>query len=239
MAFLTPVKQEAPAKPGKPAEKRPEINVKKVEKAAALAALIEALTTRYLSLDEEIRGACLEYSIEAGAASGLRPETPNVLEGIGSMQYQTKNRSPLSALTEEAYKELKDAGIPVKVNVIAPKMLAVNPKYAEDTKLLAKVDKALANVGLPEDFIIQTAEVSKKITDQGAIEAVFATKDKDKIAKFLPMVSTASLAQIKVSDFDRAMEIVKPEVELLFGEIKKDPNFKIKAPTKEKDKKAA
>jgi len=216
MGFLNPTAAAAEQTKKKGGKVRPEVEVAKLEKLASLAAVIEALTARYESLDAEVRSDALDYMVAEGVKSGKTPENPVLTNGIGTANFQIKSRSPLSALTDELAAELEEKGIPTEKRVVVPSYLAVHPAYAADEDLLAKADKALSGAKLPADFIVMTAAKETKIVSKGAIDEVFASKDEDLIRELLPHVSSMAIGSIAVSDIARAMEIAQPEVAALY-----------------------
>ena len=62
---------------------------KSTAKLASLAALIEALQTRYATLDADVRAEAGEYMIAEGTFTRKQPLNPIINEDVGSANFQS------------------------------------------------------------------------------------------------------------------------------------------------------
>jgi len=111
---------------------------------------------------------------------GHRPDNfkgVEIVDGVtATASMELRKRSSASSLTEEEAELLKGYGLKVETKIAVNKLFGINPKYAENEELLAKVSAAI-EAFVPEDFIVEQAEVSSHIVSDETIEAAFKVRD--------------------------------------------------------------
>ena len=94
-------------------------------------------------------------------------------------------------------------------------LFAINPAYAEDTKLMERVEKALEKVvGLPSDFIVLQAGVKKLVVTDEMADAAYKSRNKVAVDICTTMALKPKLeAEYPMEKlFDNVKEIVQPSV---------------------------
>lgn len=168
---------------------RAEFQMSGLEQLAQVDALIKSLEGIKGTLDADVKAQALELFIEH--ANGKRPESFRGLEGTASASVELRKRATTSPLTPEQQVLLAAAGIKGEKVITTNKMFGINPKYAEDNSLLAKVEAALAGI-VPTDFIVLQEEKSKIVVTDQAIDAVFKADEADRA-----LVETVCVLAIK------------------------------------------
>lgn len=161
MSMFNKAKTIAPApkaKLGKPA--KAEVEIAGIEHLAMIDTLQKTLETVRATLESEVKSAAAERFIAHIKATGQKPDNFTGVEGNGFASLQFRRKSSAYALSEEAVALLRENGIEPHKEVTTPALFAINPAYASDQDLLAKVEKALTKI-VPEDFIVQQEEQSK------------------------------------------------------------------------------
>src|SRR5271167_4155722 len=152
---------EVKTEPKKKGKEKIQLQVSGLQQLTLLDALIKQASAMQATLKSEINAVGFEKFV---SLSG-QPERPSSFEGVdgyATASVEVRKRSSGSVLTDDEVKVLTDAGIESQTKVIQPHLFAINPKYATDESLLAKVEKALSKI-VPEDFISQQLEVSRKV----------------------------------------------------------------------------
>jgi hypothetical protein len=155
---------------------------------AALDTCIKQLTGLLELKKAPIKEAVIERLISRGIATKLKPNTMYPADGgaggSASLTRRGSNRA-LAAAEVEVLAELfelpigEDGGLAIpgitETREKQPALLAVNPAYAHDELLLARIDKALQGVkGVPEDFIVQQDPVIETIVSETALDRIFS-----------------------------------------------------------------
>lgn len=182
--------KKAPA----PKKSAVEISVPGVEQFASIDAVIKALTAIKATLEGEIKAQGVAHFITDGMKIDRRPENVKATEGAAEASIQLKAKASNIAITEDDQERLAAAGIPLQTVDNVVKTFIINPEYAGNEKLLAKVSTALEKVpGLPNDFI-QLQEDTKVVVDgDNTLNALFALDDRAQIEELLPLVSSIAI----------------------------------------------
>jgi hypothetical protein len=194
-----PVAAKKPtAKKGKTKE---QIEMKGLEAYAALCAAMEALKGQKEVYEAQLKAEMADKFVADGCAAGRKPESFDAFEGTATGSMQLRARMSRSYLTEEECEILDDANVPYTLDVKVEETFVINPAYATDAKLLAKVEEALKKVkGLPEDFIQRQQGESHNIVTEDSIAAVFK-KPVKQAAKLLPVVTCLAIRAKITGDF--------------------------------------
>lgn len=150
--------------------KKQTIEVKGVEQLAMVNALTKALETVEATLVGEVKGAASAIFQAHIAQYGSKPESFNAVEGDATANVQFKKRGTNMALHPAEVELLRSNGIEPAREVTTPRLFAINPVYAEDAELLARVEVALVGV-VPQDFIVLQEEKAKHtVSDEVIIQ---------------------------------------------------------------------
>jgi hypothetical protein len=166
---------------GKTKPKRATIPMAGMALVAHLDAVIKACDAAKkiaaTSLEEPIWDQFLKNRGGENGGPGVKPESFNAIEDVAVVNVQCRKRAdnvPLKPeeieLINKVQAGIKDAEIKKDFKatevILTPDLLAINPAYAEDTKLMDRVEKALEKVpGIPDDFIVIQKKKSKMIVN--------------------------------------------------------------------------
>jgi len=194
---------EAPAAPSK--AKKLEIHLTGLKQVAEIDALIKALSSVQISFKADVEAQAFTEFMTL-AADGTRPESFRGFEDDASASVELRKRSTMSALSEDEVALLAKHGLKAEKMIATPKLFGINPKHAENTELLEKVEAALANI-VPEDFIVVQEERSKFVVADSVIEAAFKSKAPREVIK---MVTTFAVKpKLEHTDIANIIEHVK------------------------------
>lgn len=202
-----------PAKPT--AVKKPpraQHEIKGLENLAKLKAMGELISSMTKTLEASIKVA--GFAIFMDTKGSVRPSSFEALDGTATCSVEMRKRGVNSALSEEEVLVLRSENIEPAKQVITPKLFAINPAYMEDTALLAKIEKALTKLGVPEDLIVKQDEVSKFVVNDEMLDSAFKTTGTEAV---LSIMTTMALRP-KLSDeydmlhlFGDVLEIMQPK----------------------------
>lgn len=200
--------EKAPEVKGKKAP-REEVKVKGVEEFAQLAAAEKAIASAKAVLQESmVETVSAKFMKDIKDSGGKTPDSFNAVEGLGSINCQLKKRSTASALNEEERQILDGAKVPYHRQVTTPKLFAINPNYATDEKMLEKVEKALAKLGLPDDFIVVQEEQAKYVIDDKALDKALKSGDKEIVKLATTLAFKPTLSEVKPAEIAKTIEKV-------------------------------
>jgi hypothetical protein len=224
MAFLKPkVMAVAPAKKGAAKPSRALDLVPGWAELCALDACAKALTG-LLALKKTAVTAAVEARLkERGLQRRGKPDTMSLAEGeaAGSAYLRRRDsRSPVTPdellMLSEHLEAEKDAegnpiGIPGFTETIesTPELLAINPLYASDELLLARVDKALSGIsGIPDDFVVQIPAQQKVVVSDVAWDSLFR-EPAGVVEQLFSILGAVTLRPV-FKDIEAAWNIVRP-----------------------------
>lgn len=230
-AKKAPVKNTA-----KKANATPEtVAIEGLQDFAAVCAVMTSLDAIKKSLEGGIKAEGSSIIIAEGVRLKRRPENIKAADGAASASIQLKAKASNIAIPEEDQAILAEDNIPLKTTDNVTKTFIINPEYANDEGLLAKVAKALSKVpGLPTDFI-QMQEDTKVVCDgDNTLNAIFALGDADKVNRYLPLVTSVAVKPTFTEDVERAIEIVSAMLGAPLADTPK-PSAKVKKAAKKAD----
>lgn len=207
----------APKAAGKKKE-REVVELNNVEQLAQLHALVKAATGAISAIEgtlkEEVFGMFLDR------ADGKKPESFDAKEGNGMLNLQMRKRGTNSPLGETECSLLLEAGLVPDAFVKTPELFAINPAFAADTALLAKVEKALSKIaGLPDNFIMKQEAVTVNVVGDALLEQAFKLKGVNRhYEEVIQMVTTLAfkptLLRLVPHDMAKTIEEIL-EIELV------------------------
>jgi hypothetical protein len=156
---------------------------------AALDVCIKQLVALLELKKDPVKGTVSDRLLKRGMATKTKPATMYPADGSSaggsvSLTRRASNR-PLAENEIEVLADLFEISIGdnggltipgiTETREKQPALLAVNPAYAGDEILLARIDKALQGVkGVPEDFIIQQDPVIETIVSETALDRIWS-----------------------------------------------------------------
>jgi len=188
MAMFDKAKTIAPAPKKALEKKKQEIEIAGIEHLAMIDTLQKTLETVRGTLESEVKSAAAERFARHIQETGQRPDNITGVEGNGAASIQFRRKSSAYALSEEAVALLRTNGIEPEKQVTTPQLFAINPAYASDEALLAKVEKAIAKI-VPEDFIVVQAEASKLVATEDTLNLAIRNKAPAAVIQSLTTIS--------------------------------------------------
>lgn len=195
------------AKPKSRKAAKEQVALAGLETYAALDRVITTLSTLRDTLHYDLNGAMTALFIERGLAAKRRPANFQGVDGSAKASCELRKRSTRSGLDDASLSMLSEAGIDtLKVHEVVDTFV-INPEYIGDSRLLARISKALDKVpGIPADFIQHQVGVSRYVVGEDALSQVFA-KERSVLETLLPLVGVLAL-KATMSDGTRAHAIV-------------------------------
>lgn len=160
---------------------------------AALTAAIKSLGALAEVEETNVKAKMIDQFVASGMARNSKPDNFEGVEELASASCQLKIRSSASVLSDEDVEILKKENIPYNEHTKQEEAFLINPKYTNDMELLSRVEEALANVALPEDFLLKQEKISANVASPKSIDAIFALKNEEKIRALLPLVTTLAI----------------------------------------------
>lgn len=159
-------------------DKKQRFEVTGLYELTLLDVAIKNLTSLKKTADQGVKAEAKELFMEQAAEVGKRPENFRGVEKEAEASVELRKRSERSPLKEAEVEALTEAGVPVGTVEDVTETFVVNPDYANDTKLLAKVEKALAGVkGLPEDLFLKQEGAARTVVTDETVDTVFANEE--------------------------------------------------------------
>lgn len=186
-----------------------EVQTPGLQDYAAIDAAIKALTALKETTGAAIKSQMLDQFVELGAATKTRPESYTGIEGEATASLELRARASSSALSVDEVELLTEKGIPTQVVTATVETFIINPAYAEDPAVLAKIEKALKSVkGIPEDLFLKQDGQSKTVLAENALDAVFK-HDEDTIADLLSITSVMAIKpKLATDDLNEALKLI-------------------------------
>lgn len=208
MSMFDNTKKVATAPKAK-AKTKVEVETAGLENYAAIDATIKGLNALKTTTGDAIKSAMFDKFVEMGVEKGGRPDSYVGVEGAARASLELRQRSSTSPLSPEEVELMEEKGIPTEVITATVETFIINPAYAEDVSLLAKIEKALKSVkGIPEDLFLKQDGTSKTVLAEGALDAVFK-HDADTISDLLPVTSVLAIKPtLATDDLIEAMTLV-------------------------------
>jgi hypothetical protein len=216
MSMFNKAKTIAAAPKKTSAKSKAEIEIAGIEHLAMIDALQKTLDTVRGTLEAEVKTAAAERFTAHIQETGQRPDNFTGIEGGATASIQFRRKPSTYALSEEAVTLLRDSGIEPDKQIVTPQLFAINPTYASDEALLAKVEKALAKI-VPDDFIVVQAETSKLIATEETLNMAIQKKAPAAVIQSLTTISCG--LKLKNTDMSAILEFVGGLIDApVFGE---------------------
>jgi len=164
-----------PKKAAKGKSDKKEFVIDGLETLTQLDFVIKAATGIKASIEGPVKSTAMDIFMEEAAAHAKKPESFRGIDGKASASVELRKRSTASALSEDEVALLAKMGISAEQVILTQKLFGVNPKYAEDEKLLEKVSAAIEGI-VPDDFFVVQEERSKMVVGDKALETAFSNK---------------------------------------------------------------
>ena len=204
--FSTAKSISPPAAPAAKGKAKPELHVKGVEQLAMIRALEKALETVSGTFDQDVKSQVFEHYAKLAAETGQRPENIKAIDGDATASVTLSKKSSSTALTEQQIALLREHGLEPHRDVVTVKLFAVNPAYAGDDALLAKVTKALSGI-VPEDFIVlQDERVKYTVTDE-VLAQVFSNRAPREVLEICTSMSCSP--KLAVTNINRILDFAR------------------------------
>lgn len=169
------------------------IEITGIEALSAIDHAIKALTALKETYEADVKSEVSTHFVKAGIEAGKRPANFTGTEGKATASCELRKRSSRSGLAEGEIEMLEAAGIATEIAEDVVDTFVINPAYAGDQDLLAKIEKKLSQIkDLPEDFILRQEGVSRRVVSEAALDQIF-TLDEETVAALLPVVGTIAL----------------------------------------------
>ena len=205
--MFTTAKSITPTEPAKKSGKaKPEIQVPGVEQLAMVRALEDALETVGSTFDREIKAAVFDHYFQQAQATGQRPESVRAIDGQASASVTLSKRATTSPLNEQQIEILRAHKLEPKREVLIQQLFAVNPVYAGDEALLAKVTEALKGK-VPDDFIMLQPEKVRYVVTDELLAQVFSTKAPREVLELC--TSMACKPKLVETNISRILDFVR------------------------------
>lgn len=179
------------AKPTAAAKKtKAEINIAGIQQLAEIKAMMASLEAVQKTLEGEIKEA--GFGEFLNMPGSIRPESFKGIDGFASCSVEMRKRSTASVLNVDEVAVLEKMGLKPFTQVVTTEMYGINPAFAADQNLMAKVSAALESI-VPEGFIVLQEGVSKKVVDDALCDAAFLLTNSEDRATAIRMVTTMAL----------------------------------------------
>lgn len=197
--------------------------VEGLEQAAALDAVIKALTAVRDTKMAEIKTSNVEHWVAEGMKTHKRPENFRGTEGAAEASCELRARAVSSPVKPEEAILLKEHGITMTEVVDTVDTYVINPAYMTNMKVMAAVEEALKSAkGIPADLFQKQDGKSKTVVAATAFDELFDPKKKRTIADMetlLPIIGSPALKM--TYDESKLVEAFDVARKVLGGEAKK------------------
>jgi len=140
-----------------------------IERLSRLIAAQKALEALIETTEASVKSEAIKRFVETKSKDSF-----DAIEGSGKGNVQLRKRQSRSKLTDQEIAILKDKGIGVEKVVTQKESFLINPKYANDKRILNQVSKLLHKL-VPDDFIIYQPEVAHYATGDDTIDETLAS----------------------------------------------------------------
>ena len=134
-----------------------------LERLARLVAAQKAIESLIDTEDRIVKAEAIKRFIETG-----KKDSFDAIDGSAKGNIQLRKRQARSKLSGAEVDMLRSNGVTVEQVISQQESFSVNPKYANDKKLLKTVNKLLGK-DVPEDFFVYQPEVSHYATSETSI----------------------------------------------------------------------
>jgi len=185
-----------------------------LQQLTLLDALIKQASAMQATLKVDITKEAFTHFV---SVAGSLPR-PLACKGVDANDYTStalvefRKRSSASVLSDAEVEVLEDAGLKPQAKVISPFLFAINPAYAHNKEMHAKLKAALDGL-VPDDFLVQCDEVTRKTVTDEMLDEAFNTGASEQVLEILttmafkPRLSTSYDMNNLVTD---ALEVMQP-----------------------------
>lgn len=212
----------APKAEGKAKAARPQVEMANVNQLAQLHVIVKAATGAIKAIEGVMKTDVMEnVFLPAITESGTKPSSVDAVEGPAMMNIQFRKRSTLSPFkldelramalgagcdvsdddeAEAIVAAMKTKDLIVHKNIKTEKLFVIDPEYATDAALMAKVEAVLKKAGLDHVIGVQD-EVATYVVNDDLMDAVCKKRNADLITPcavigFKPSLSVVDPAAI-------------------------------------------
>lgn len=208
------------------------IEVAGLEDYAKLDALVKSIGTVQKTVGAGIKDDVMaDLFYNKAMSDGELPESMEGVEGIAKASLECRKRGTNSPLSDQEVEVFQNHGLTPKKAVITHEAFVINPKYTNDMKLLAKINKLLEGK-VPEDLFQTQEEVSKYVVDDELVKEACSMKDELPREVFMLMTVLAIKPKLTETNIGQILDDVKP---LIVEEVEEKP---AKKPAAKKAKKS-
>lgn len=204
------------AKPKKPKATKDRVAVDGLDEYAALDAVEKVVKSLKEGVKIALEEQAKQFFLEEAEKTGKRPESFRGVDEKSEASVELRKRSTTSALDDASVDLLAEFNIPVETVADQVETFIINPEYANDTKLLEKVSKALAKVpGLPVDFIQKQTATTKRVVTDDTLTALFK-QPRVVMERLLSLVTTFA---VKPTTTESPQDAIKRVLKLIEDEV--------------------
>lgn len=216
--FATAEVVAAPKKASGKVDTRPRHLMGDLENLALINAAQESLKGVKEVFEKRVKDRMKTIFVTEGMLTKRRPVNFRGFERTAEASCELRKRGDNSPLNELEIAAFEKAGIPTKDVVIVPERFIINPVYADNQKLLAKISAALQGVeGIPADLFQRQAEEVKVCVPEEAMDKLFqisAETDDEKKFQVERLLDSVCVLAVKTE----ILEEVNP-TEILAGAV--------------------
>lgn len=224
--FSTATALKPTAKTAKAKKERVQVAIAGMQDIAVLDAMIKAATAMKTTLEANVKADGFTRLYNTAIETGAKPESFEALDRDSMASVQLRKRGTNSALNDDEVAALQSVGVEPHIEVVTPGLFAINPEHASNSKLLEQVEKALSKIaGLPANFIVQQAEVTKKVVSEEMLLEAIRTK---KSAAVVEIMTTMALKPTLTDGYAMA-NLMADAAEIMFPKAKTKVASKTKA----------
>ena len=225
MAFASAKKIGTPAKTTKAKAERKCVELPNIEQLAHLHAIVKAATGAIKAIEGTLKDDVLGIFMEQIALDGQKPSSIDAADGLALVNLQFRKRATTSPLNvdelrsmalaagckvddesdaEEIVAALKKKDLVVGENIKTQKLFAIDPEFAADEKLMARVEAILKKNGLDHIITVQDEVKTLVVTDALLAEAC-RTKKQEIIAPCTVLAFKPTLSEVRPADLAKTM----------------------------------
>lgn len=168
-----------PSKQTRARVEKTQVEIEGLEDYAAIVAVEKVLKSLKEGARQRVDESIVDQFIIDGTRAKKRPENFKGFENSVVASCELRRRSTASALNDEEIALLEQYDVPTEESVTVEETYIINPAYASDEKMLARVSEALSKVkGLPSDFIMAQQGSKKVVVAEEAFDRVFNLPEK-------------------------------------------------------------
>lgn len=156
-----------------------QVAVKGLEVMAAIDHIMKSMTALKTTVAIDVKDQMINHFVKQGCAQKKRPGNFQGYEGEATASCELRIRASNSPLSDIEKTLLVGNKIPVETVETVVATFVINPAYANDMKLLSRIEGALKKLkDIPEDLFLKQEGVSKTIVSKNALDVMFSKPQK-------------------------------------------------------------